>query len=68
MASPRFNAGQRVSILRVRLPFPPDEIVKALPAERGPTGYRIKNRNEAFERVVDEDSLEIFTLEIFTYA
>ncbi len=64
MASPRFSAGQRVSILRMRPPFPPDgiyEIVKALPAERGPTQYRIKHQNEAFERVVDEARLEVLT-------
>jgi hypothetical protein len=61
MAHPLFGAGQRVSVAhagRVSTPAGIYNIVRALPAERGPVQYRIKSDTEAFERIVDETRLE----------
>lgn len=61
MAQPLFGAGQRVNVAhsgRVSTPGGIYNIVRALPAERGPIQYRIKSDTEAFERIVDESRIE----------
>jgi hypothetical protein len=61
MSRTKFGAGQRVSILRsgaFSAPSGSYRIVSALPLERGPQQYRVKNETENFDRVLDESRLE----------
>lgn len=61
MSRTKFGAGQRVSILRSGASLAPLGsyiIVNALPRERGPQQYRVKNETENFDRVLDESRLE----------
>lgn len=61
MTRTKFGAGQRVSILRsgaFSAPTGSYRIVSALPLERGPQQYRVKNETENFDRVLDESRLE----------
>ena len=59
----RFSAGQRVIIARSKPPMDSDkvyQIVRQTPTEgRARTQYRIKSDSDAFERVVDEATLEL---------
>jgi hypothetical protein len=61
MAQTKFGAGQRVDITRAGAFSAPAgiyRIVRALPLEKGPQQYRVKNDSETFERVMDEERLE----------
>lgn len=66
MALPRFSAGERVSIVRTRT-FTAAEgayrILQALPMERGPQQYRVRNDSENFDRIVEESRLEASAVE-----
>jgi hypothetical protein len=63
LKSRRFSPGQRVIIPRAKPPLDAGKvyrIVRREPTEDGArTQYRIKSENDAFERVVDEVTLEI---------
>ncbi|MGQ0531924.1 MAG: hypothetical protein ACT4OF_04425 [Caulobacteraceae bacterium] len=66
MAQPRFNAGERVSLVQSKLFTAPAgvyRIVRPLPHDAGPQQYRVKNETENFERVVDESRIETFAHE-----
>jgi hypothetical protein len=61
MAQTKFGAGQRVAIVRSGAFSAPSgvyRIVSALPLERGPQQYRVRNDNETFDRIMDEVRLE----------
>ena len=57
MSSPRFTAGQSVSVAvskRYRHPEGAYRVIGAMPNAGGPTLYRIKGDLEKFERVIEE--------------
>ncbi|MCL4714326.1 MAG: hypothetical protein KJZ75_05425 [Hyphomonadaceae bacterium] len=61
MARTKFSAGQRVSVVRSGAFSAPSggyRVVSALPRERGPQQYRVRNDGETFDRVLDEARLE----------
>jgi len=62
----KFGDGQRVSILRsgaFSAPGGSYRVVRALPLEKGPQQYRVKNDAESFDRIMDESRLEATTYE-----
>jgi hypothetical protein len=61
MAHTKFGAGQRVAIVRsgaFSAPSGSYRIVTALPLDRGPQQYRVRNDNEPYDRILDEARLE----------
>ena len=61
MAQTKFGAGQRVSVVRTgsfSAPAGVYRVVTALPNDRGPQQYRVRNEGESFDRVLDEVRLE----------
>lgn len=61
MAQTKFDTGQNVEIVRTGALSAPSgsyRIVSALPMERGPQQYRVRHKNEAFDRIVDEARLK----------
>lgn len=65
MAHTKFGAGQRVSIVRsgaFSAPSGTYRVVHALPHEKGPQQYRVRNDAEAFDRIMDESRLETVQL------
>lgn len=61
MAQTKFDAGQRVAIVRTAAFAAPSgdyRVVRALPLESGPQRYRVRHNNEAFDRIVDESRLK----------
>lgn len=65
MTRTKFGAGQRVAILRsgaFTAPSGSYRVVSALPLERGPQQYRVKNETESFDRIMDESRLEAVEL------
>lgn len=61
MAQAKFGAGQRVSVVRsgsFSAPSGTYRVITALPRERGPQQYRVRNDGETFDRVLDEARLE----------
>ncbi|HYD89538.1 MAG TPA: hypothetical protein VEA80_18810 [Vitreimonas sp.] len=66
MAQTKFGAGQRVSIVRSGAFSAPSgvyRVLNALPRERGPQQYRVRNETENFDRVMDEARLEAMAYE-----
>lgn len=66
MARTKFGAGQRVSVIRsgaFSAPSGSYKIVSALPLERGPQQYRVRNEGETFDRILDEARLEAVSYE-----
>jgi hypothetical protein len=61
MALTKFDAGQRVTIVRsgaFSAPSGSYRVVVALPREAGPQQYRVRNDTEMFDRIMDEARLE----------
>jgi hypothetical protein len=66
MAHPKFGAGQRVAIVRsgaFSAPSGSYRIVSALPLDRGPQQYRVRNDSEPYDRILDEARLEAISYE-----
>jgi len=61
MAHTKFGAGERVAVIRsgsFSAPSGAYRVITALPLERGPQQYRVRNEGETFDRVLDEARLE----------
>ncbi|MGD9981127.1 MAG: hypothetical protein AB7H66_08620 [Hyphomonadaceae bacterium] len=61
MAQTKFGAGQRVAVVRsgsFSAPSGTYRVITALPREKGPQQYRVRNDGESFDRVLDEARLE----------
>lgn len=61
MQTPKFGAGQRVSIISAggfSAPSGMYRVISALPLERGSQRYRVKNDNEVYDRVLEEARLQ----------